>query len=132
MRWTFRADERAGSCERGWREHPRWRLHAARFTDGGRQWQAVLEVDAPGGRPSWWLANSLGFLVDDDAEQPVGVVDDIQMDPDTQHPRALIVVQGWGRSRIVIPIDAVVEIAPDERRLTVLRGDYRPASATAR
>ena len=87
-------------------------------------------MDGPGGRPSWWLANSLGFLVDDDGGQPVGVVEEIQMDFEG-HPRALVVVQGWGRRSIVIPIEAIVEIAPTDRRLTVVRGEY-PPPATAR
>jgi hypothetical protein len=62
------------------------------------------------------------------------VVEDVRLDRDAEHPRALVVVVGWGRRWLVIPTDAVVEIAPAERRLTVrqpipehwLEGGHRP------
>ncbi|HZD38751.1 MAG TPA: PRC-barrel domain-containing protein, partial [Actinomycetes bacterium] len=73
------------------------------------------------GSPAWWLTQPHQFLVDDDAQQPVGVVDDVEAQPDTGAPHELVVVQGWGRRRVVIPIDAVAEIMPAERRLIVRR-----------
>jgi hypothetical protein len=86
-------------------------------------WQERPDVEAEQavGSPAWWLMQAPQFLVDDDAQQPVGVVDDVQTHPDTGLPHNLVVVQGWGRRWVVIPIDAVVEIMPADRRLIVRR-----------
>ena len=73
------------------------------------------------GSPAWWLTHPHQFLVDDDAQRPIGVVDDVKAHPDTGSPHELVVVQGWGRRRVVIPIDAVAEIMPADRRLVVRR-----------
>ncbi len=87
-----------------------------------------MRQDQPGGEgeqaigsPGWWLTQAPQFLVDDDAHQPVGVVDDVHTHPDTGLPHELVVVQGWGRRWVVIPIDAVAEITPADRRLNVRR-----------
>lgn len=71
--------------------------------------------------PGWWLTQAPQFLVDDDDDQPVGVVDEVRTHPDTGLPHELVVVQGWGRRWVVIPIDAVVEITTADRRLIVRR-----------
>jgi hypothetical protein len=73
------------------------------------------------GSPVWWLTHAAQFLVDDDAQQPIGVLDEVQTHPDTGLPHELVVVQGWGRRWVIIPIDAVAEILPADRRLTVRR-----------
>jgi hypothetical protein len=90
-------------------------------TDRSGRRQPTTQVQGPTGSPAWWLANAHGFLVDDQAEQPIGVVDDVLLDHDGKHPRALVVVQGWGRRWLVVPLHAVTKIAPAERRLTVAR-----------
>jgi hypothetical protein len=89
-------------------------------TDRERRRQPT-HIHQPPGSPAWWLANAHGFLVDDQHEQPIGVVDDVLLDRTGKHPRALVVVLGWGRRRLVVPVDAVTEIAPAQRRLTVAR-----------
>jgi uncharacterized protein YaiE (UPF0345 family) len=103
MHATSRPDDRSRPRARGWQEWP---------TD---------EAERVVGSPAWWLTQPHQFLVDDDAQQPVGVVDDVEVQPDTGAPHELVVVQGWGRRRVVIPIDAVAEIMPAERRLIVRR-----------
>jgi hypothetical protein len=113
-----------------------WRLRGATFVDAGIRWQPTIPVQGPLCPPAWWLAQTHGFLVDDQADQPVGVVEEVHVD-DTKRPCALVAVQGWGRRWLVISIDAVTQIAPAERRLTVARpptpdprwrsGDHRPA-----
>jgi hypothetical protein len=81
----------------------------------------VVEAEQTVGSPGWWLTQAPQFLVDDDAQQPVGVLDDVRAHPDTGLPHELVVVQGWGRQWVVIPIDAVAGIVPAERRLIVRR-----------
>jgi hypothetical protein len=97
-----------------------WQLHGATFIDGGAQWRPTIEVQGPLRSSTWWLAHAHGFLVDDQDEQPVGVVEDVHFDHD-DGPTALVVTQGWGHRWLVIPTDAITEIAPAERRLTVVR-----------
>jgi hypothetical protein len=80
-----------------------------------------VEAEQAVGSPAWWLTQAPQFLVDDDAQQPVGVLDDIQTHPNTGLPHKLVVVQGWGRRWVAIPIDAVAEIMPADRRLIVRR-----------
>jgi hypothetical protein len=111
-------------------------------TDHGGQKQPTTEVKGPPGSPAWWLANCHGFLVDDEAEQPIGVVDDVLLNHVGKHPCALVVVQGWGRRWLIVPVDAVTKITPAERRLTVVRstgldgwpqlGRHQPAWPTRR
>lgn len=90
-------------------------------TDRGGQQQPTTDVQGPPGSPAWWLANCHGFLVDDEAEQPIGVVDDVLLDHVGKGPCALVVVQGWGGRWLIVPVDAVTKIVPAERRLTVVR-----------
>jgi len=99
----------------------RWRLGSAMRTGRGGRRQPTTDVQGPPGSPAWWLANAHGFLVDDQADHPIGVVDDVLLDHAGKHPRALVVVQGWGRRWLVVPVHAVTKIAPAERRLTVAR-----------
>jgi hypothetical protein len=87
------------------------------------KWQErpTVEAEQAVGSPAWWLTQAPQFLVDDDANQGIGVLDDVQTHPDTGLPHKLVVVQGWGRRWVVIPIDAVAEIIPADRRLIVRR-----------
>jgi hypothetical protein len=64
----------------------------------------------------------------------VGVVERVDMDPDSAVPRRLQVVQGWGRHRIMVLIDDVIEVAPSERRLVIAcrAGHRKPLVEPAR
>lgn len=67
-----------------------------------------------------WLAHSHGFLVDSLDGKPVGVVDEVEIDPRSGLARALHVSTGWfGRRRLTIPATAVKRILPRERRLYI-------------
>jgi hypothetical protein len=66
--------------------------------------------------PAEVLTGCLGFLVDDDFDRPLGVVDDVVKEQSTL---TLLVSQGWGGRRIAIPMADVVEISPQWRRLVV-------------
>jgi hypothetical protein len=65
------------------------------------------------------LARCHDFLVDDDCGREVGVVESVAMDADMTIAASLQVVQGWGRHRIMVPVEEVIEVAPGERRLTI-------------
>ena len=64
------------------------------------------------------LASCHDFLVDDCGRE-VGVVEGVDVDPDSAAPERLRVVQGWGRRRTTISIDEVIEVTPGERRLVI-------------
>ena len=95
------------------------RLRSDPITGQGRVWQWVVDVDP--GLPALtdMLATCHGFLVDDDCGRLVGVVEDVELDPDSAHPVRLLVVLGWGRRRIMVPTGDVIELAPGGRRLVV-------------
>jgi hypothetical protein len=65
------------------------------------------------------LATCHGFLVDDDCGRLVGVVEDVELDPGSAYPVRLLVVLGWGRQRIMVSAEDVIELAPGGRRLVV-------------
>lgn len=90
-----------------------------------RQDQPAGEGEQAIGSPGWWLTQAPQLLVDDDAGQPVGVVDEVHTHPETGLPHELVVVQGWGRRWVVIPIDAVAEITFVDRRLIVRRSTHQ-------
>jgi hypothetical protein len=48
------------------------------------------------------------------------VVERVDTDPDSAAPGRLRVVQGWGRRRITVSIDEVIEVTPGERRLVIV------------
>ncbi|MGH3319816.1 MAG: PRC-barrel domain-containing protein [Streptosporangiaceae bacterium] len=105
------------------RPDPHGREARATVVEDGRAWHVTgpFEVDAysPGRR----LAASHGFLVDDEADRPVGVVDDVLVNEDDGSAIALVVVCGWsGRRRLAVPVDDVVTILPGKRRLVVRDG----------
>jgi hypothetical protein len=80
-------------------------------------------MSSPFGRDagSWafWLANCCEFLVDDASGTAVGIVEEIVSHP-TAGP-ALAVAVTRRHHRWVVPQSDVVDINPDERRLTVAR-----------
>ena len=59
------------------------------------------------------LASCHDFLVDDCGRE-VGVVEGVDVDPDSAAPERLRVVQGWGRRRTTISIDEVIEVTPGD------------------
>jgi nucleotide-binding universal stress UspA family protein len=78
----------------------------------------------PRPRPADVLDGMVHYLVDT-PDGAVGVVDGWQRDP-RGHPQSLIVAQGWfGRRRFEVPLDALLEIDHEERRV-VLRRDAAP------
>ncbi len=103
-------------------------LRSDPLTGQGRVWQWVVDVDP--GLPALtdMLASCHDFLVDDDCGRAVGVVEDVVMAPDSAGPARLLVVQGWGRHRMTVPVDDVVELVPGGRRLVITcRTGHRPS-----
>jgi hypothetical protein len=94
------------------------RLRSDPLEQHGRVWQWVVDLT---GLPTLTdvLVNCYDFLVDDDCGRDVGVVERVDMEPDSAVPRRLHVVQGWGRHRSTVPVDDVIEVAPGERRLVI-------------
>ena len=95
------------------------RLRSDRLEQHGRVWQWVVDLNP--GLPTLTdvLVNCYDFLVDDDCGREVGVVERVDMEPDSAVPRRLQVVQGWGRHRTTVSVDDVIEVAPGERRLVI-------------
>jgi hypothetical protein len=94
-------------------------LRSDPFLEDGRVWQWVVYLD-PGLPPlTDLLVNCHDFLVDDDCGREVGVVEGVDIDPNSAVPARLLVVQGWGRHHITVSVDDVIEVAPGERRLLV-------------
>ncbi len=93
-------------------------------------------MSSPHGRAAdsgaFWLANCCEFLVDDASIAAVGIVEEIVSHP-TAGP-ALAVAVTRRHQRWLVPQSDVVDINPDERRLTVTRQTAwivdRPAKAT--
>jgi hypothetical protein len=91
-------------------------------------------VDIPVGRQalSELLAACQGFLVDDHCGREVGVVEDVVVGTDSQGPMRLLVVQGWGRRRIAVSVEDVIEVDPGGRRLVALcRSEHLPRTMDA-
>ena len=80
------------------------------------------------------LVNCYDFLVDDDCGREVGVVERVDIEPDSAVPGRLQVVQGWGRHRTTVSVDDVIEVAPGERRLVIAcrAGHRKPLIEPAR
>jgi hypothetical protein len=90
-------------------------------------WQWVVDVHPGVPALTDVLAGCHDFLVDDDCGRPVGVVEDVAMVPVSAGPARLLVVQGWGRHRIAVPVDDVLEVVPGGRRLVITcRTGHRP------
>jgi hypothetical protein len=99
------------------------RLRSDPITAQGRVWHWVVDVDP--GLPALtdMLATCHSFLVDDDCGRLVGVVEDVELDPDSAHPVRLLVVLGWGRQRIMVPTEDVVVACRDGHRGPARRPD---------
>jgi hypothetical protein len=95
------------------------RLRSDVLAQHGRAWQWVLDLNP--GLPTLTdlLVNCYDFLVEDDCGREVGVVERVDMEPASAIRGRLQVVQGWGRHRITVSVDDVIEIAPGERRLVI-------------
>jgi hypothetical protein len=103
------------------------RLRSDPLTGHGRVWQWVVDLDR--GLPALTdvLAGCHDFLVDDDCGRAVGVVEDVVVAADPAGPARLLLVRGWGRQRVTVPLDEVVEVAPGGRRLVIAcRDGHRP------
>jgi uncharacterized protein YrrD len=88
-----------------------------------------VEVDLEGVNldPEYWLRHCHGFLVDSESGEGVGLVDDVEVAPGSDHAAALIVAAGrFGRHVQTIDVADVRAIVPSERRLIVKDG-ARPA-----
>jgi NhaA family Na+:H+ antiporter len=118
LRARVRSPGDEGGCAHGYRRVG-LRLRSDPITGQGRVWQWVVDVDS--GLPALtdMLATCHGFLVDDDCGRLVGVVEDVELDPGSAYPVRLLVVLGWGRHRIMVPAEDVIELAPGGRRLVV-------------
>lgn len=110
------------------------RLRSDPLEQHGRVWQWVVDLNP--GLPTLTdvLVNCYDFLVDDDCGREVGVVERVDMEPDSAVPGRLQVVQGWGRHRITVSVDDVIEVAPGERRLVIAcrAGHRKPLVEPAR
>jgi hypothetical protein len=110
------------------------RLRSDPFEQRGRVWQWVVDLDP--GLPTLTdvLVNCYDFLVDDDCGREVGVVEGVDMDPDSAAPERLLVVQGLRRHRTTVSVDELIEVAPGERRLVIAcrAGHRKPLVEPAR
>ncbi len=80
-----------------------------------------------------WLRNAHGFLADTVSGEAVGVVEDVDADPQSGEVLALVVCCGWfGRRRFTVPVDEIVEIRPAERRLFLRNALEEPRRRTWR
>jgi hypothetical protein len=117
-------------AEHGEQPHagPRLRMRPAHRTlrirrpleaEGARRWLLEIELDVTIPDPETLLAGSEGFLVDAADGRELGVVDRVDTDPDGA-VTALLVTGGWfGRRRTRIPVTAIEEIVPADRRIVV-------------
>jgi hypothetical protein len=94
-------------------------LDSDTFTDGRRRWRWVVDVQPALPTPTDLLTNCRDFLVDDDCDRTIGVVEDVITYLHRPVAAWLLVVTGWGRHRIMLPVDEVIAIAPAERRLVI-------------
>jgi sporulation protein YlmC with PRC-barrel domain len=69
---------------------------------------------------AYWLNHCHGFLVNTLSGEEVGVVDEVETDPQTGDATTLIVSSGWfGRRRLAVPVDDVETIYASSRGLIV-------------
>lgn len=90
-----------------------------RLSQESRPWLLEIEVEMTIPDPDAVLSSSEGFLVDRADGGEIGVVDGIETAPDGT-VQALLVAGGWfGRHRARIPVEAIEEITPADRRIIV-------------
>lgn len=90
--------------------------------DGDRRWLIELKVDLHEMNldGEYWLCNCHGFLVDSEAGEEIGVVDDVEVEQGSGQAVALVVASGWfGRHLRTIAVADVQAIIPSEERLVV-------------
>jgi hypothetical protein len=99
-------------------DHRKLRLRR-RLSQESRPWLLEIEVEVTIPDPDAVLSSSEGFLVDRADGGEIGVVDGIETAPDGT-VEALLVAGGWfGRHRARIPVEAIEEITPADRRIIV-------------
>jgi hypothetical protein len=110
------------------------RLRSDPLEEHGRVWEWVVDLDPRLPTLTDVLVNCYDFLVDDDCGREVGVVEGVDMDPDSAVPGQLQVVQGWGWHRTTVSVDDVIEVTPGERRLVIAcrDGHHAPLVEPAR
>ena len=89
-----------------------------------RRWRVEVEVEVNlegvNLDPEYWLRHCHGFLVDSETGENLGVVDDVELAPDSERAIALVVALGWfGRRTKTIAVADVQAIVPSQRRLIV-------------
>jgi hypothetical protein len=90
-----------------------------RLSQESRPCLLEIEVEVTIPDPDAVLSSSEGFLVDRADGGEIGVVDGIETAPDGT-VQALLVAGGWfGRHRARIPVEAIEEITPADRRIIV-------------
>jgi hypothetical protein len=103
-------------------------LRGDRVPVAGSVWRPVVEVFGLIPTVSETLARCGYFLVDGECGCERGVVGEV-LTNGAERPTALVLLQGWGRRREVLPIAEILEISPDERRLIVrCPSDHRRGS----
>lgn len=106
----------------------------ASASEPGGRWLVEVEVDLEGVTldPEYWLRHCQGFLVDSEAGEELGVVDDVELSRDSERAVALVVVSGWfGRHAEMIDVADVQAIVPSQRRL-IVQDTTRAADAERR
>jgi sporulation protein YlmC with PRC-barrel domain len=94
----------------------------APLCEPARRWVVEVEVDLEGVHldPEYWLRHCRGFLVESEAGEDLGVVDDVELATDSGLAVALVVASGWfGRYTRLIDVADVQAIVPSQRRLVV-------------
>ena len=112
---------RDGPCLRVGYAHRTVRIRRPLPGERPRPWLLEIEVDVTVPDPEAVLASSEGFLVDGPGGRDLGVVEEVETDPDGA-VSALVVSGGWfGRRRARIPLGEIEAVVPAERRIVVRR-----------
>jgi sporulation protein YlmC with PRC-barrel domain len=99
--------------------------------NGDSRWLIEMDVDLRGMNldPEYWLCNCHDFLVDSEAGEEIGVVDDVELEQGSGRAVALVVAVGWfGRHVRKISVGDVQAIVPSEERLVVTDSEARGAT----
>ncbi len=103
------------------------RLRSAPQWHAGAWWRWVADLEEALPDPGEVLAACHSFLVDDDCDRPVGVVEDVILDAQLSAPVRLLVAPGPRDQRMSIGIHEVLEVVPGSRRIVVrCRNGHRP------
>jgi hypothetical protein len=100
---------------------------------GGRAWLLEVEVEVPAIDPELLLAQCEDFLVDGTDGRQIGVVERVERSGAEGLASALLVSAGWfGRRRLLVDVEAVEALVPDERRVIVDPSRLRPIGRDGR